>query len=472
MTVVSGSGHSQIKETSLDTHGTTRSPTVLSGPKGNWLLGCSRAIQTDFLGFLASERQQHGREMRIRMSPGWYVFGLLAPEHYEHILVTRGANYVKKTREAVMLSRMLGTSVLTDNGQSQQDARRAALPAFGSTAMEHHAPKMVSIIEHGLDDLAASARAGETVDLQREMMILTIRLAAGVLFGDDRRATAERVSAAFWQANSYLSARMARPLGPVAARIPNPRNRGFRAARRILDDAADEIVASCASAAPARSGALTPVLAAMLADWADPTRVRSEVKTFLFSGHETSSTTLAWFWHFVLSDPERLARIEDEIHEGIGQEPLTTQNAQSLTFMDRVFAEILRVYPPGYIIGRVATTDDTEFGFRIPRGSQVYLSPYVTHRDPDYWHNPERFDPDRFLPEIAATRPRFAYIPFGGGHRRCLGDRFASLELTLIAASMVRRFRIELLDQPQPEPEPLITIRPRTGLSAVLTERT
>lgn len=441
----------------------------LHGPRGSFLRGCSADIDADFLGFLEWARTRYGPAFRIRLAPGWYGFGLLSAEHYEHVLVRRGDSYVKETREAIMLRKMLGRSVLTDNGPDQRRSRRVAQPALTSSAVQASCPAVGAIVSRSLDEMGRSYGDGTPFDLQHEMMVLTINLASSVLLGTDDATHARGLSSIFWRSNQFLSQRIARPLGPLAVSVPTLANRGYRKDQRSLDSAADAIIAA-ARQSPA-GGRLIDHLVAGGVDQGDPERLRSEVKTFLFSGHETSSTTLTWFWYFVTRDEELRRRFVDEVDHGFTGLQGPTDEAGHLDLTNRLIHEVLRFYPPGYIIGRRALADDEEMGFEIPRGSQLYLSPYLTHRDPRYWDRPGEFDPDRFTPEASAGRPRFAYLPFGAGTRRCLGDRFASFELAAIVASMAQRFRVRLASDRPVVPQPLLTIRPTGGLPVTIEPR-
>jgi cytochrome P450 len=438
----------------------------LPGPRGGVLRGCSADIDADFLGFLEWARTRYGPAFRIRLAPGWHGFGLLSAEHYEHVLVRRGDSYVKETREAIMLRKMLGRSVLTDNGPDQRRSRRVAQPALTSSAVQAACPAVDAIVSRAIDEMVRSYGDGTPFDLQHEMMVLTINLASAVLLGTDDAAHARDLSGIFWRSNQFLSQRIARPLGPLAVSVPTPANQGYRRDQRSLDFAADAIIAA-ARQSPV-GGRLIDHLVSGGVDKGDPERLRSEVKTFLFSGHETSSTTLTWFWYFVTRDEELRRRFTDEIDRGSTGLPGSADQAGQLNLTNRLIHEVLRFYPPGYIIGRRAIADDDELGFRIPKGSQLYLSPYLTHRDPRYWDRPGEFDPDRFTPEASADRPRFAYLPFGAGSRRCLGDRFASSELATIVAAMAQRVRLRLVSDQAVVPQPLLTIRPAGGLPVTI----
>jgi cytochrome P450 len=193
-------------------------------------------------------------------------------------------------------------------------------------------------------------------------------------------------------------------------------------------------------------------------------QVRDHALTFMLAGHETTATALAWTWYLLDRNPEADARMRAEIDAVLGGRLPGYEDVARLEYTGRVFAEALRLYPPVWAIGRKSRNTMRLYNYHVMRGSICILSPYVTHRHPRLWPDPERFDPDRFLPEAVASRPRFAYFPFGGGTRTCIGDRFATMEGVLLLASIAQRWRLRLSAGQQVAIEPLITLRAREGI--------
>jgi cytochrome P450 len=200
-------------------------------------------------------------------------------------------------------------------------------------------------------------------------------------------------------------------------------------------------------------------------------QLRDEVMTLFLAGHETTANALTWTWYLLSTHPEIERRLEMELAAGLGGRTPTLADLSQLTYIGMVIQEAMRLYPPAWIIGRNALEADQIGGYDIPAGSTVVLSPYVTHRHPDFWVNPEGFDPERFTPERSRGRPYFAYFPFGGGPRLCLGNNFALLEARLALATVAQRYRLELVPGHPVEPEPLVTLRPRHGLLMTLRPR-
>jgi cytochrome P450 len=200
-------------------------------------------------------------------------------------------------------------------------------------------------------------------------------------------------------------------------------------------------------------------------------QLRDEVMTMLLAGHETTSLALSWTYFLLSRHPAVERGIADEVDRVIGGGRPSFAHVDRLVGTRRAIEESLRLYPPAWGFSRQAMGDDEIGGYRVPKGSLVFVIPYVLHRRPKLWPDPERYDPDRFAPEHDAARPRFAYIPFGGGPRGCIGNQFAMVEAQLIVASVAQRYRVELLPGQDIQPEPLITLRPSPGIHARLQSR-
>jgi cytochrome P450 len=197
-------------------------------------------------------------------------------------------------------------------------------------------------------------------------------------------------------------------------------------------------------------------------------QVRDEVMTLLFAGHETTSNLLAWTWYLLASHPEVEQRLRAELDEVLGGRLPTVEDLANLPYGYRVLEETLRLYPPAWSLARKALVDDDIGGYVLPASTIILMSPYVTHRHPAFWEEPERFDPDRFTPERVAVRSRYAYFPFGGGPRQCIGNTFALMEAHLILATVAQRYRLRLVPDHPVEPQALLTLRPRDGLPMLL----
>jgi len=199
-------------------------------------------------------------------------------------------------------------------------------------------------------------------------------------------------------------------------------------------------------------------------------QLRDEVLTLLFAGHETTSNILTWTWYLLSQHPEVEYRLHAELDEVLSGDVPTIEHLPKLTYSRMVLEEVMRLYPPVWVIGRKALADDELGGYHIPANSLVVLSPYLTHHHPDFWEQPEIFDPERFTPKSAANRPRYAYFPFIGGPRMCIGNHFAMMEAQLVLATIAQRYQLRLVPGHTVEPEALVTLRPRDGLPMTLHE--
>lgn len=198
-------------------------------------------------------------------------------------------------------------------------------------------------------------------------------------------------------------------------------------------------------------------------------QLRDEVLTLFAAGHETTANALTWTWLLLGQNPEAEQKLRDEIAAVLGDRPATAQDLKRLEYAHRVFEESMRLYPPAWLFSRVSKGTDEIGGYPVPPKAVVITAPYLMHRHPAYWEDPERFDPDRFTPERSAKRPRFAYFPFGGGQRMCIGNNFAMMEAVLILVTVMQRYRVALVKDQNIELEPLITLRPKHGIQVTIS---
>jgi cytochrome P450 len=193
--------------------------------------------------------------------------------------------------------------------------------------------------------------------------------------------------------------------------------------------------------------------------------------TLLLAGHETTANALTWTFYLLSQHPDAATKLHEEIDAVLGKRPFTLDDLPHLTYTKMVIEEAMRLYPPAYSIGRVADGEDAIMGYRVPAGTPVFMSSYVTHRRPDFWQEPERFDPERFTPERSEGRHRFAYFPFGGGPRLCIGENFALMEAQILLATIAQRYTLHHVPSHPVAMQPLITLRPRYGMEMTLQRR-
>jgi cytochrome P450 len=249
--------------------------------------------------------------------------------------------------------------------------------------------------------------------------------------------------------------------------LPTEQNRAFERSRRALDRLVLDLVAERRRTGVRGEDLLSMLLEAEAEGGAgrmSDRQVRDEVMSIFLAGHETTANALAWTFYLLAQHPGVRARLDAELDAVLGDRAPQADDAPRLQYTLMVIEEAMRLYPPGWVLVRVAVEDDEIDGYAIPRGSIVALSPWVTHRDPRHWPDPERFDPERFDPARKVARPRYAYFPFSGGPRQCIGKHFALLEMQLVVAAVAQRYRLELPPGREVTPEAQLTLRPRHGL--------
>jgi cytochrome P450 len=437
-------------------------------PRGHWLWGHLRERETDPLGLFLRGRAQLGDVVRYRMGPV-HVEQLSHPDHVKHVLADASARYTKgdifaKTRPLV------GNGLLTAEGEFWKRQRRLSQPAFHKDRLALLASVMTHATAETLATWEAPVSAGKPLPVFTEMMRLTLTVVVRALFGLDVSGKTQTLGDAFTQALEVTNRRIISPLPylPQLYRLPTRDNQTFARAQATLNGIVEGLIterrARGAQADEDLLGMLMTAADADTGDAFDDLQLRDEVMTLLLAGHETTATALAWTFHLLEQNPEQEALLHEEVDRELGGRMPTLADLPRLRYTGCVFEEAMRLYPPIWALPRTPHEDDEVGGYRIPKGDIVVLVPYVTHRHPDFWPDPERFDPTRFLPEASRQRPRWAYLPFGGGQRQCIGNHFAMMEAQFILAMVAQRFRLRGVPGVPVLPEPLLTLRPKGPL--------
>jgi cytochrome P450 len=442
------------------------------GPRGGWLLGCLRQFQRDPLGLYQRANREYGHYVRIRAFPGVYVYLLTHPEAVEHVLQKRHKNYRKPDFFNKNMGLLTGNGVLTSEGDFWLRQRRLMQPAFHRGHLARLAPLMTAAAEDFVRGQEA-AGPGRPLDILDAMMKVGLRIAGTTLFSADVAAEADDIGRAYRVAFEHVSRRMnAPPLIP--AWFPTPRNLAFWRAKRLLDRVVLGLVAARRQAASRPDDLLTLLLAARDEETGagmTDEQVKDEALTLLTAGHETAGAALAWTWYLLGQHPQVQDDLYDEARGKLGGRSPTLEDLADLPLTRAVFEEALRLYPPAWGQPRESIQADEIDGYPIPAKAIVTLCQWVTHRHPDFWEGPEQFRPERFLSGRAAGRHRFAYFPFGGGPRVCMGSNFALMEGLLVLATVLQRFRVELVPGQTVVPDPTFTLRPRDGVKVLLWPR-
>ena len=386
------------------------------------------------------------------------------PDLVEQVLVTQQRLF-SKGRALQEAKRVLGEGLLTSEGDPHLSHRRLIQPLFHQRAIGGYADEMVAIT----DRLQQGWKEGETLDLHEEMMRLTLAIVARTVFDADIQGEAREVGAALTAVIEVLSHRLVLPFGSLLYRLPVPATRRFARSRQRLDRTIDAMIGERRRSGLGGTDLLSLLLAAGEGDERMSDRqVGDEAMTILLASHETTAVWLTWTLMVLAQRADLEAAVRAELAAVVGDRPPRLEDLPALELTDRVLHESLRLYPPVWLIGRRTLAVVELGGHVVPAGTIVVLSQWVVHRDPRWYPQPERFDPDRWLPAAVEARPRFAFFPFGGGTRRCIGEGFAWMEAKLVLATLLRHWRFTLNRPGTVRLAPRITLRPRGGMPVTL----
>ncbi len=390
------------------------------------------------------------------------------PDLVREVLVTREDDFVKG-RGIDELRRVLGQGLLSSEGDLHRRQRRLIQPLFRHERIAAYAADMVEVAER----TAGRFRDGETFDVAREMMRLTLAIVGKTLFGVDVEGEAAEVGESLSTVMRWTMNRLS-PFGGLLEKLPLAANRRFRESLGRLDALIERMITD-RRRDPGHGDLLALLLAAQDVEGdgggMSDRQVRDEAMTLFLAGHETTAQALTFTFWLLGHHPEVEGRLHAELDSVLDGRAPRAEDYGKLVYTRQVLWESMRIYPPAWIIGRRALVDLELGGHRVPAGALVLASPFVSHRDPRFFPDPERFDPDRFAASASADRPRYAYYPFGGGSRVCIGEGFAAMEGTLVLASLARRFRLRPVPGQTLELEPLVTLRPRHGLRVTAVRR-
>jgi len=436
-------------------------------PPGHFLIGNAPELSAAPLDFVMRARRDYGDLVRLRF-PLVRAYLAAHPDDIKHILQDNHDNYTKDNIDYRLLRRGLGNGLLTSDGPYWTRQRRLIQPIFLRERVAQMGDLMAQEAQRLVRDWQRRNLDREPFDAAAEMTRVTLAIVARALFSLDVAQYAQVIGESLTTMNEAMAQAGFSALLPF---LPSRSNRRTRAAARALDRVIRKIIADRRASAKWPDDLLSLLLAARDQETGKPlsdVQVRDEVATFMLAGHETTANALAWTWYLLGRNPQCEAKLHAEAAEVLRGRPPCTADLPRLRYAAMVIEESLRLYPPAWAISRSNLEEDELAGYRIRRGSLIYISQYVTHRHPDFWPDPDRFDPDRFTPERSAGRPKYAYFPFSGGPRACIGSQFALTEAILVLCTIAQRWRLRLVPQHPVELNPLITLRPRYGVKVVL----
>ncbi len=387
------------------------------------------------------------------------------PEYVHEVLVEQAEKFHKGREFAIYTRPLLGNGLLLSEDDLHKRQRKLVAPAFVHRRIREYAKVMMDYTLRAIDGW----KNGERIDISREMMRITLGIAGKTLFGAEVGEDADSIKTSLTFLMHYAEQELRIPLH-IPLNIPTPRNVRVRKSIAELDKIIFRMIAERRASGEDVGDLLSMLLIARDEDDGSGMtnqQVRDEAMTIFLAGHETTGNATAWMWYLLAKNPEQYDRLIEEVKILNGKPP-EMEDLVKLPFAMQVFKEAMRLYPPAYIFVRSATQDVMIDGFLIRKGTALIISPYLMHRDPRNFPDPERFDPDRFLPEREKQLPRHAYLPFGAGPRICIGNQFAMMEGHLMTVAIAQQVRFDLLSNTVVQPEPLITLRPKGGIPGIV----
>ncbi|WP_189939114.1 cytochrome P450 [Streptomyces sulfonofaciens] len=441
---------------------------------GGTLLGTLLDLRDDTVGLYLRAHRDHGDVVRFPLGPPGlraYLYGVFSADGVQQVLGTGAANFRKDNHIYGEIRASLGNGLLTSQDDDYVFQRRLVQPLFTRRRVDGYAAAIHT--EAAATAGRWAARPDPVVDLAAEMAEFALRATSRILFGADLDETVEVVRRCFPVLGEQVLRRGANPFSPPRS-WPTAVNRRAAAAQRELYAVCDRLIAERHACAASADGddMMTMLIRARDEDGSrlDSQAVRDQILVFLLAGHESTATALAFALHLLALHPEAQQKAQAEVDEILGGREPGAEDRDRLPYLTMVLKEAMRLYPSVPITGRRTVAETEIGGFRIPAGADVTVSPYVTHRHPAYWTDPEVFDPARFAPEAEADRPRYAYFPFGRGPRACIGQHFTMLEASIALACFLQRFGLTAIDTDIPM-EVGITMRPCAPIRVRLVPR-
>ncbi len=439
------------------------------GPKGHFLWGNIRQFQQCPPEYLLENARLYGDIVYLRLA--MYHCYLVAEAGAIHeVLVAQQDKFHKGRFDKRILGKFLGNGILLSEGDFWRRQRRLSQPAFHTKRIASYADTMVAYTRR----LLADWRDGDVIAVDKAMIQLTMEIVSKTLFDQDVRGLSNNVGRAI-EVLQAIANREFKAAMPVPDWLPIPHTHYRKTAKRELDAMVNHFIqARRASGEEDRGDLLSMLLLARGEDGErmDDQQLRDEAVTLFAAGHETTSNALTWAAHLLSQHPDVADNLYQEVDSVLGDRPATFDDLRQLVYTAMIIKETLRLYPPAWVlIGREALEDVVIGGYTIPKGSRVFISPYVMHRLPRYWEAPERFCPQRFSPEREADISKYVYFPFGGGPRICIGNSFAMMEATVALATIAQQWRFLPLPGQEVRINPQITMSPQGGLRLRLRAR-
>jgi cytochrome P450 len=444
------------------------------GPRGHPVLGNTLGFKNDIIGTLMTGFREYGDIVKFRgVGPLFPIYLYAHPDYAMHALKDNAENYPRTPLVRSKWHMVVGDGLICIEGDFWKQQRKLAQPSFDPKLLQSFDGLVADETERMLEHWEGFAERGESFDVAREMVHLALANLGGAMFSTDWRQEALAMADAVEFTIGYAYKLLTQPV-VLPENVPTPENRRFKSARRTLESIMERMIAGRRGVDEQPKdllGALMTARDAETGEGLSEYQVRSHLMTFMFGGHETVAVGLAWTWWLLSKHPDVLRKLEAEIDEKLKGERPNFENTRQLEYLTRVINESLRIRPPVWLMSRVPTEDDEVGGYHIPAGSQILISSYVSHHHADFWNNPEGFDPERWLPEIVAERPKHAWFPFSGGPHQCIGGYFGLMEMQIVISMILQRFELDLAPGHKVVAKPGITLGFKHGLQMTLRRR-
>lgn len=444
--------------------------TVKMGPKGLPISGNLLSFRKDPLRFLREAQQQYGDVVHIRFGPSRHVYLISDPDMIKEVMLTKQDSFMKakglQTAKAVV-----GEGILTSEGEKHIRQRRLMQPSFRKDRIARYSEAMVELT----DSMLQSWADGQTREIAEDMMELTLSIITKTMFGAAMSEGFEEIGRAVEVGMKYISNK-ATSFIDLPESFPTKSNKEFKEASQTLDRTIYDIIQQRRQYPDTgREDLLSKLLAARDEEdgaGMNDRQLRDEVMTIFLAGHETTANTLSWTWYLLSQNPEAERKFHQELDTVLqGRKPVY-EDLDRLPYLQQVIWESMRIYPAVWAVNREVVREVEIGGHTFEKGDTVMMSQYVMHRNPKYYQDPDQFIPERFEGDLLKKIPQYAYFPFGGGPRICIGNHFALMEASLILARIGSEYKLRMAPDHAPvEPEPLITLRPKYGLKMIVEQR-
>jgi cytochrome P450 len=441
------------------------------GPKGKLITGVMREFNRDTLGFIERCYRDYGDVVRSRFLY-LHAYFLYNPADIETMLTTGAKSYRKaRSLRSPFFYRLVGNGLVTSEGDFWRRQRRLAQPAFHRQRISSYGDIMVEYTTRAI----AKWKDGEQRDIARAMTRLTLEIVVKTLFNSDVSSDADHVGA--------MLSEIVKPFASQATlkwiadnRLPTPGHRRYFNAVSEIDRVVFRIIAERRASGTDEGDLLSMLLQAQDEDGSQMSdaQLRDEVMTLFLAGHETTALALSWSWYLLAKNPEAEKKFHAELDEVLGRNggrAPEVSDLPKLKYAEMIAKEAMRLYPPAYAVGREAIEETELGGYRVPRGTQLFAFQWFTHRDPRFFDRPDEFEPERWAADSIQDLPKYAYFPFGGGPRQCIGNYFAMMEVVLLMATIGQRFRFSLVENHKVEVLPVLSLRPKNGIKVNLLHR-